>query len=131
MAKRDLTSWLAAFGVLLHALALVGHNGAMLRMALADAVPGFDYGIICRGDGSRAGLQTLPGSEETGGVAKHAGKTSCPLCASGASAFALAAPAAPSIAAPSVVRDRAVPMQLALQPIPHDPSPPSTGPPAA
>lgn len=56
LSKRRRITGLALLSVLLHALALVDHNGAMLRMALADPVPGFDYGVICRGDGSRLGL---------------------------------------------------------------------------
>lgn len=89
MRLRRWISLIALIGVLLHAGALVRHNGMMLSVALAQDAPAADLFVICHGGAD----QTSDRDTDQPGLPKPAdAKTSCPICSGQAPAFALAAP---------------------------------------
>lgn len=94
MLWRRWIGMLAVLGVLLHAGALVRHNGVMLGAALkADSLLA-DLAVICHGTGAQdlsktAGLPEAPPSEP---------QSSCPLCSGLTPAFALVSPLPTQIA---------------------------------
>lgn len=127
MRLRRWVSLIAVLGVLLHAGALVRHNGVMLAAAGVHAALTSDLLAICHGgvDAASNTLADLPS------IPKPTNATSgCPLCSGPASAFALAAPASHEfrVATAPLVYGR--PLQPSLSPRGHAVCPPARAPPA-
>jgi len=97
MRWRKWISLIAVLDVLLHAGALVHHNGAVLASAFYDTLAA-DLLVICHGSadaksGDLATHSPTPGPSDA--------KSSCPICSGQVSAFALAAPELPGAVAPA------------------------------
>jgi hypothetical protein len=124
--KHRIVKLLALLGVLLHAYALVGHNGAMLRASLLQAAQASsELGVICH---AFSGSQDA--TDHSGGSQHDKATASCPLCAGAVSAHALEPPAqfiAAFIAKPI---DVAPQREAGLRAPQRFARPPSTGPPA-
>ena len=90
---------IAVFGVLLHAGALVRHNGSMLAPALAHDQLAADLLVICHGgvkgvSTSSSDKPSNQGPSDVGG--------NCPICTGHAPAFVLAAPEQLGVVAPAM-----------------------------
>ena len=114
---------LAALAVLLHATALVRHNGAMLQHQALLA----DLGVICH-DGT--GAAKLPASDLPGIPKPSDTQSSCPICSGLVAAFALPAAAVTTLPAPPEAAEPHFVSSVSLAELPRGSLPPATGPPA-
>lgn len=133
MLKRRIILCLAMLGVLLHAVALVRHNGAMLDMAFAMTVADGAGGFICRSKPQKPGvaIMTPRPADPAGDMSEEpqSGKMTCPVCSGIASLHALPAPDLDFVAAQLTFETRHLVVAEAHTSGLHAVCPPSTGPP--
>lgn len=122
---RRWVAFAAALGVLVHAVALVRHNTAMLDARAQLGALLADLASICNG-GADDKSGTLASFAPEQGPLDVAG--SCPICMGQAAAFALAAPEAPRVAEPArtrlkltAVRENSPEQILLVRPSARDP----------